>query len=290
MELFKSDTYIEPYKEVLAYEAIWSLVKDPTFKQVAKELQKSSPSGIMGLLNDNAAIENARKKLQEVDITSFNILIKDTPSYPQKLLELQYQVEILYFRGNLDILSMPAVSVVGARSASSRGLKNAANIAGWLVEDGYAVISGLAEGIDTEAHKGAIKSDGQTIAVIGTPLDKVYPAKNKELQKLIEENYLLISQVPFLRYQMQDYRINRIFFPERNKTMAALSEATIIIEASDRSGTHTQARECLRLNKKLIILKSILENKELSWPKKYIAKGAHVVETYSDIRRLLTKG
>lgn len=114
---------------------------------------------------------------------------------------------------------------------------------------------------------------GNTIAVIGTPLSHNYPKQNVKLQKKIRENFLLISQVPFQRYLDQDYRSNRIFFPERNITMSALTKATIIVEASDTSGTLTQARAALAQGRKLFILESCFQNPSISWPAKYEALG-----------------
>ncbi|QBY43750.1 DNA-processing protein DprA [Arsenophonus nasoniae] len=111
-----------------------------------------------------------------------------------------------------------------------------------------------------------------------------YPKQNIELQQRIRENYLLISQVPFKRYLDQDYRTNRLFFPERNATMSALSEATIIVEASDTSGTLTQARAALDQGRKLFILDSCFKNSTISWPEKYEARGAIRVKNYQDIK------
>lgn len=286
MDLFDAGAYIEPLKEVEAYEALWCAVKDPTFKRVSEQLQSKQPSAVVWGL-DPACRQKARDEFRKLDITTFGLMIRGTSSYPKQLLDLTHPIEILYYRGNPNLLHMPAVSVVGARAVSERGADAAGRIARGLVSDGYVVVSGLAEGTDTAAHRGAIDAGGQTIAVIGTPITEVYPRKNTELQKLIESNYLLLSQVPFLRYRSQSWKINRFFFPERNKTMAALTEATVIVEASDKSGTLTQARECLRLNKKLIILKPTVKNPQITWPKKFVAKGAFVVETYSDIRKIL---
>src|SRR5690606_35708634 len=106
----------------------------------------------------------------------------------------------------------------------------------------------------------AIAHDGRTIAVIGTPISEVYPKENKDLQRHIASNYLLVSQVPLLRYKSQGAHINRFFFPERNKTMSALSDATIIVEASETSGTLTQARAALDQGRKLFILESNFHN------------------------------
>jgi DNA processing protein len=144
-------------------------------------------------------------------------------------------------------------------------------------------MSGLAKGVDTEAHKTALESGGNTIAVIGTPLSESYPKQNSELQQQIAEHFLLVSQVPFLRYFSQDYRTNRGFFPERNKTMSALSMATVIVEASNTSGTLFQARAALSQNRKLFILDNCFRNAELTWPARFEKQGAIRVRTFDDI-------
>ena len=109
------------------------------------------------------------------------------------------------------------------------------------------------------------------------------------IQKKIAKEFLLISQIPVERYEAQNPRTNRFFFPERNKTMSALTQATIIIEAGETSGTLVQAREALKQGRKLFILNSCFENPTLTWPAKYESRGAIRVCEYDDIRRELVQ-
>jgi DNA processing protein len=155
------------------------------------------------------------------------------------------------------------------------------------VKDNFTIVSVLASGIDTIAHETAIEEGGRTIAVIGTPLSRVYPKDNAELQRKIAREFLRISQVPVKRYERQDYRRNRLFFPERNITMSALTEATIIVEAGETSGTLIQARAALNQGRKLYILDNCFR-KGLSWPQKFADKGAIRVVNYDDIRKQLS--
>jgi DNA processing protein len=157
-----------------------------------------------------------------------------------------------------------------------------------LVKDNFTVVSGLAAGVDTAVHETAIECDGRTTAVIGTPLSHAYPRENAELQRQIAREFLLISQVPVRRYEAQDYRMNRLFFPERNVTMSALTGATIIVEAGDTSGTLIQARAALQQGRKLFILDSCFRNPSISWPQKFADKGAFRVMDYDDIRQHLS--
>ena len=129
------------------------------------------------------------------------------------------------------------------------------------------------------------KKGDRTIAVIGTPLSHSYPKENSALQRYIAEHFLIISQVPLKRYEEQDYRRNRAFFPERNVTMSALTEATIIVEAGETSGTLIQAKAAIRQKRHLFILDSCFRDPKLTWPARFGAKGALRVKDYDDIRK-----
>ena len=179
----------------------------------------------------------------------------------------------LYYAGDLKLLHRPSVSIVGTREASAEGLARASRLARELVSAGYLVVSGLAKGIDTAAHTSAIQHGGSTAAVVGTPLDKAYPAVNGSLQEAIWGDHLLVSPFSF------GERTFRGSFPKRNRVMAALSDATVIIEASDTSGTLHQAAECQRLGRWLFVAQSVLENAHLSWPAKFLGKPRTAVLT-----------
>jgi DNA processing protein len=120
--------------------------------------------------------------------------------------------------------------------------------------------------VDTEALTSAIQSRGRVVAVIGTPVDVAYPAENKHLQEQIYRDHLLVSQFA------AGERVFRTNFPERNKLMAALSDATAIIEAGDTSGTLHQAAECVRLGRWLFIAKSVVDDSSLQWPKRFLGQ------------------
>lgn len=129
-------------------------------------------------------------------------------------------------------------------------------------------MSGLAEGIDTAAQQSAIEAGGKTIAVLGTPLDTAYPAENKTLLEKIKTHHLAVSQLAF------ESTISAEIFPLRNRTMALLSHATIIAEATERSGSWHMGWETLRLGRRLFILRSAIENNGVTWPKKLLKYGA----------------
>ncbi len=158
----------------------------------------------------------------------------------------------------------------------------------FVLADDFTIVSGLAKGVDATAHTTAIQEGGRTIAVLGTPLSHAYPKENAELQKEIAANHLLISQVPVKRYEQQvNPTANRHFFPERNVTMSALTDATVIVEAGETSGTLIQARAALKQGRKLFILESCFNNPALTWPQKFAERGAIRVRDYNDIREQL---
>ena len=277
---------VSPTTEMAAYEALW--VKDGmTFKKIADAF-KQNPDMLPSELVSPSEIHEALEKIKsEVDGSirhNFGVRVNGTFEYPKKLRDAKNPLEVFYYQGDWDLIFSPSIAIVGARKVSEEGARRTRKLVKSLVGDGYTIVSGLAEGVDTIAHETAIAFGGKTIAVIGTPLDQVYPKKNSELQREIAKNHLLISQVPFLKYKKQDYRINRGFFPERNITMSAISMATVIIEASDTSGTLYQARAAIAQDRKLFILDSCFKNQRISWPQRFEKKGAIRVVSYQDIK------
>jgi DNA processing protein len=169
----------------------------------------------------------------------------------------------IYASGDLGLLQHRCISVIGTRKVTEAGAARARRLARELSTEGIVVVSGLAEGVDTAAMSSAIESSGRTIGVIGTPLDQAYPAKNARLQELVYREHLLLSQFS------PGERVFKSNFPQRNRLMALLSDATVVIEASDTSGTLHQAAECIRLGRWLFIAKSVVDDPALTWPAKF---------------------
>ena len=193
-------------------------------------------------------------------------------------------MELLYFQGNWDLTASRCVAIVGTRTPSEDGLRRTAKLSRLFTENGFTVVSGLAQGVDTAAHTAAIEAGGRTIAVLGTPITACYPPANIDLQKRIADQFLVISQVPIVRYSRQGPQGNRLFFPERNATMSALTEATVIVEAGNTSGTLIQARHALQQRRKLFILESCFRNPQLIWPAKFLERGAIRVTEFEEIK------
>jgi DNA processing protein len=182
-------------------------------------------------------------------------------------------IPFLAFDGNLSLVHKPIVSVVGTRAPTPMGIARTEKVVDCLVKHGFVVMSGLAKGIDTVAHQSTLNRNGLTIAVLGTPIHKIYPAENKALAKTISEKGLLLSPA-----EVHD-EVGKHLFPRRNRVMAILSKATIVIEAGATSGVQHQAVECLRNKRKLFYLKSLADRADITWVQKFIKSGAIVIET-----------
>lgn len=283
------DDAIDAALELGAYELLWS-DSGASFRSLASrfaEDRHARPSDFVEASEAKAVAERVLTRLRSRLRGSFNIRLHGELEYPARLREATHPVELLYYQGRWELIHTRSVAVVGTREPSPEGRARARRIVKALVEDGFTVVSGLARGIDTVAHRTAIEVGGNTIAVLGTPLDESYPSENAELQALIAREHLVVTQVPVERYSAQNPRTNRFFFPERNKTMSALSEATIIVEAGETSGTLVQAREALKQGRKLFILNSAFEDDRLTWPARFEKQGAVRVRDYADVRERL---
>lgn len=280
---------VSPYIEMGAYEALWAKEK-MSFKVIADLVRDSRSTPLSAFVDKSETTDFAERvfdRLHAAGLSDFGVHVRPDYSYPRKLLDADHPVELLYYRGFWDLIYTPSVAIVGTRNPTEDGVKRARMIARMLVDDGYTVASGLATGIDTAAHKAAIARGGNTIAVIGTAIDHQYPKENAELQEHIAREHLLISQVPVWRYSQQGPAGNRLFFPERNVTMSAITKATIIVEASDTSGTLIQARAALKQGRQLFILESCFQNSSITWPHKYEQQGARRVRNFDEIREVL---
>lgn len=282
---------ISPFDEMVAYETLWA-INGMTEKKLTELFKDHNelPTEVLRSLHpplvedaNLKALEQEVRRFLNKKIGSYSVCVYRDFQYPLDLRKMKNPIELFYYKGNLDLLSNRSISVVGARSASDDGLKRASRIARELVKNNFTVVSGLAKGIDFAAQSSAIRENGSTIGVVGTPIDAYYPKENRSLQEEIARKYLLISQVPFYRYANESFNAHKYYFPRRNATMAAISEGTVIVEASEKSGTLTQARACIQQGKKLFILDSCFENKSITWPSYYASKGAIRVKKVEDI-------
>lgn len=261
-----------------------------TFKTLADKFAADAtalPSDFVSPAEADQAATSVIEKLHKSGVYQFGVRINKAGDYPIKLRDAKHPVELLYYQGTWELSEMRGLAVVGSRKPSEKGAKRAGRLARELVARGFSVVSGLATGIDKAAHTAALEAGGRTIAVIGTPLGENYPKENVELQAHIAKEHLLVSQVPVLRYAVQPFQHKRYYFPERNATMSALTEGTIIVEAGETSGTLTQARAALYQGRKLFILDSCFNNPAITWPARFEKEGAIRVRDPEDIWKAL---
>jgi DNA processing protein len=197
------------------------------------------------------------------------------PEYPARLREIHQAPPILFSRGSL-IRDDPAVSVVGSRQASRRGLAVAADIARELGSLGVTVVAGLARGIDTAAHRAALDAGGRTVAVIATGIDRVYPAENHGLQEEIAARGLLLSQF------WPEAPPQRHAFLMRNATMSGYGLATVVVEAGEQSGSRVQARLAVEHGRPVILTDSVVTSNK--WARALVGRpGVHVAGGLRDV-------
>ena len=190
--------------------------------------------------------------------------------YPDQLRSVHQRPPFLFYRGRLDRNDSSGVAVVGTRNPSDAGMRRAQEIAGGLAEQGRTVVSGLATGIDTCAHRAALAAGGRTVAVIGTGLLRSYPAENADLQRQLAEEHLVLSQF------WPDAPPTKSSFPLRNAVMSGYAAATVVVEAAWKSGARMQARLALEHGRPVFLLESLLEH---DWARSYAERPGTTVVT-----------
>ena len=209
------------------------------------------------------------------------------PDYPPALLQLTDAPPVLFASGRLETLRHPALAMVGARSATPGGIENAQAFAQYLAAQGWCIISGLASGIDTAAHEGALKAGahgGGTIAILGTGIDRVYPPANRALAHRIAEQGLLLSEFPL---GTPGLKFN---FPRRNRLVAALSRGVLVVEAARRSGSLITARVAGELGREVFAIPGSIHSPLSHGCHALIRQGAKLVESGQDILEELQQG
>ncbi len=281
---------VDAYEEAIAYECLYS-EPGANLKSVcdATSARKLRPTEALSERLLPPAAEVQVNEYIKPRLGTFSVAVEGTPQYPTSLQSAARRAPLFYYRGNVTLALAPSVAIVGSRKASADGLRRAEEFARAVVETGRCVTSGLAAGVDTAALKAAMEAGGKVVAVIGTPLDECYPRDNAALQEKIAREHLLISQVPFYRYSVQPFDSKKQYFRERDVTMAAISQATVIAEAADGSGALVQARACIEQKRPLFITKTSLQDPVLTWPAQFVAAGACVVDSAHNLVRQLEK-
>jgi DNA processing protein len=220
----------------------------------ALEHELAGADGQTSLLAEDPAplLAEAESDISAWQAAGFRLVTVLDPDYPENLRAVHDRPPLIFVAGALRAQDARAIAVIGTRTPSPPGSETARQIAGHLVASGFTVVSGLAAGIDTAAHCAALEANGRTVAVIGTGLGRSYPPQNAALQRTITERGAVVSQfwpaAPPTRHS----------FPLRNATMSGLSLATVVVQASQRSGARIQARRALAHGRPVFLHRQVL--------------------------------
>ena len=198
-------------------------------------------------------------------------------SYPRLLLDISNPPPLLYAKGQLALLNTASLAMVGSRSASAQGEKNAEQFAAALSQSGLCIVSGMALGIDAASHRGALQAGGSTIAVVGTGLDIVYPAKNRQLAHQIAQQGLIISEFALGTPSIPSN------FPRRNRIISGLSQGCLVVEANLQSGSLITARLALEQGREVFALPGSIHSPQAKGCHQLIKQGAKLVDDIRDI-------
>ena len=223
---------------------------------------------------DKDAIEAASKWLES---DAHNLVRFGEDEYPEMLAELRGAPLLMFVNGNVDALHLPSLAIVGSRNPTRGGVRNAVEFSRHLANTGYTIVSGLAQGIDTAAHRGALDAGGRTVAFLGHGIDRVYPAQNHELAHQIAENGALVTEYPL------GAPPDKRHFPERNRLISGLTLGTLVIEAARRSGSLITARLAAEQGREVFALPGSIHNPLARGCHELIRQGAKLVETAADI-------
>ena len=223
---------------------------------------------------DDAALAATRAWLAD---PAHEVIAWDDPDYPRALLELGFAPPALFFVGRRELLNRPALAIVGSRNATAQGAENARAFAHALAQAGLTIVSGLAVGVDAAAHVGALTAAGSTLAVVGTGLDRVYPASNRELAHRIAEGGGLISEFPPGTPPREKN------FPRRNRLISGLARGVLVVEAALSSGSLITARYAGEQGREVFAIPGSIHSPLSKGCHKLIREGAKLVQTAQDI-------
>jgi DNA processing protein len=224
------------------------------------------------------SLELAQEELGKATAADVSILSLDDPQYPARLREIYDPPLILYVRGSVEVLSHPGIAVVGTRHPTPYGSGMAERLAIDLSARGLTILSGMARGVDTAAHRGAIAAKGKTVAVFGTGVDVLYPKENTRLaEQILALGGALITEFPLGTFAAPQN------FPIRNRIISGMSMGVLVVEAAEYSGTRITARCALEQNRDVFAVPGNVTNKNSWGPNTLIKQGAKLVATWEDI-------
>jgi DNA processing protein len=220
----------------------------------------------------------AVEEIGRVEEQGAGFLTFDCPEYPSRLKEIYDPPAVLWYRGDTSLLALPGIAVVGTRHPSPYGSGMAQMLSRELAARGLTILSGMARGVDTEAHKGALDARGKTIAVWGTGVDVIYPKENKRLaEQILTSGGCILSEFPLGTFPAPQN------FPVRNRVLSGMSVGVLVVEAAEHSGTRITARCAMEQNRDVYAVPGNVTNKGSWTPNTLIKQGAKLTATWEDV-------
>ena len=250
-----------------------------TFHASLTELEAAGiPASAAQSLGTGRSLELAQDELARAESSGAQIIAFDDPAYPAPLKQIYDPPVLLYVRGSVAAISQPGVAVIGTRHPTPYGMGMAERLACDLATRGLVIFSGLARGIDTSGHRGAVAAKGKTVAVLGTGIDVIYPKENSRLaDQILVLGGALVSEFPLATFAAPQN------FPIRNRIISGLSIGVLVVEAAEYSGTRITARCALEQNREVFAVPGNVTNKNSWGPNTLIKQGAKLVATWEDV-------
>lgn len=264
----------ERYRRLLATFGLPTQVFSASRTALATVVDRDIAAAIAARAYDPAPVAAAARWLEN---PAHRILTLADTDYPRRLLEIPDPPPLLYAKGNLRLLERPAFAIVGSRNATPQGCRDAATFARALSEAGLCIVSGLALGIDAAAHEGGLAGRGGSIAIVGTGLDRVYPAANRALAHRLAAEGLILSEFPLGTPARADH------FPRRNRLISGLVRGVLVVEAALRSGSLITARLAAEQGREVFALPGSIHSPLSKGCHRLIKEGAKLVESAADI-------
>ncbi len=248
----------------------------------AASLTELEAAGLRSLsaqsLGTGRSMELAHDELAKAAAEEAHIVAFEDPAYPPELKQIYDPPLVLFVRGNVEVLSQPGIALVGTRHPTPYGVGMAERLACDLAARGLVIFSGLARGVDTAGHRGALSAKGKTVAVFGTGVEIVYPRENTKLvDQMLALGGAVISEFPMGTFAAPQN------FPIRNRIISGISIGVLVIEAAEYSGTRITARCALEQNREVFAVPGNVTNKNSWGPNTLIKQGAKLVATWEDI-------
>jgi DNA processing protein len=236
------------------------------------------PAQAVQFIADGQALQAANKEWEAMQKSGASFLTYNDAEYPGRLQEIFDPPALLWIRGDASLLTKPSIAVVGTRHPTPYGAGMAEMLSRDLAARGIIILSGMARGVDTAAHKGALMGKGKTIAVWGTGIDVIYPKENKSLAKqIIADGGTIVSELPMGTFPAPQN------FPKRNRIISGMSVGVLVVEAGEHSGTRVTARCALEQDRDVFAVPGNVTTKNAWGPNTLIKQGAKLVATWEDV-------